>query len=1553
MKPLKAVKVFRWLSDISYKIYVFDVSTTTVYDDNVTVIKENIYQDDNIEYAATKIAYYISKTDEKIKSPFYIWKKHKPLLFEIENAKWKGYNVNPFKSTDRNAEELKEPISYKYFQGIFNTNHVNITFFSDFAEKNKYYYTDYKTSFPNFIRREQVIKELYNKEVVHTKLISETYHRIDLFTRLKQPFILSNLFHILHTTKDIQLIQLVNDNFRLLYKLYKKHSLSERFLSSVFNIDKMHHQNCINIYSVMSSGTYCKITIDAKGLMTLSYVLDLRNLVNWNDLSHNKNLVMKYINNFAKQKIHLKELNIKVNIYYNIDNSSFAVLSKKIGEYIDVFHVLKLYNEKNKNKIVCIYKRSNNYNKEPINLNEYIKSRLEMGINDKELVQELINLGISENDADNLVKNEIAAINALKYNDLEQKVKIENTGTMVTIEQYKQGYLVDISNCPSKAELNNVIYWISRIIENTRKIVAKKDVLLNNNIPPIIYEKNNSTSKNSVSSNSSSKSTDENIGNIDLDLGSDDDFFQGGALGKQKHGYFMNMLKQADKDLFTENYARNKCQAAFQPLVLSKAEKEDLQKRDLLQYFDNVIEYGSKPNIQNFYTCPRVWCPVSKIPLDYNQENPTCPLENEEPMKLFWNKDRTKPRFVKLTKADENGVSVPCCFKKEAKAPKEQKAVKPKPVVSNQSQSSHSKSHSSTKSIQPIQPIKHDDDKNDKEENYIMNKTAPIPLGRSGLIPASLYKLLFPNMSFALCSKTLNKTQKCLVRHGIQHKTVKKQGMTSKDSILYALAYSLGFKNKKDLIRDITSKLDIVRFLSLENGNVCKDFLDIQAVIPEKNKKLCAKFMKTFAKNSLFDINDLKCSASTFKLSRMLNIYKAYLKFLDYLSSDDYPTDKNIFYLYSLTSMLYDTLLIIWEKTDNDVKLACPLYTSFTDILAGLQINPKIIMMLKDGDYYEPLELKLRNEEGNKMMQLNDYPNIKQVIAECSKLSEATHNHAANIKSKTLQYLSLLQQFTKTHIYNKKDDFYIEKVIINNDLTINKFFLRSNILLKTSVISISLLPTLIDTLGITQVVFYDDIVGSAYNIQLLKSDIHLFFAKVKEYHMHAEMGHIVLETDKEIYTKLTIPKDNMGHSLIIHADMQNSYYKYIDESEYNTKKWFQLQNMVANKLLKIYDDAKLQDLLKHSRTDIISTLLNHFKNIPENNKIQIILEELPLHTVDGIKKWLDNILLYTKYEYFSNNIKEDDKEFIFSQYHVTQSVPQRLLAYHKSLPNVLPKAQQTHFLTIQDNEKTADDRLPIIFEGIPEKLKSKWIKHKKMAWYHMTLLRRKYTKNTIQDLFEWLCKILDLHISFDDVKTMTNAQYHQVINNIDTMSELFHNTSFYNEYLTHMNVLNKTNKKFKTLQIFMDTYFLPSSLDERKKIINAIIEADNVYPNDLHIYMISRILNMSFLIIHRAKYGVFNETDKDVKRGEVEDLLHSSTFYHAKTNAANRPLLILSKEHDKTATGYYAIIEKNKNIYMQLKDAPADIRYFTDAHMQLLKDAKDAKRAKHANEEKS
>jgi len=1508
MKPLKPVKVLRWLNDIVYKVYVFDNNTNITYDSQITVIKENIYQDDNIEYALSKIAYYICKTDSEISLPFYTWNKKKPLLFDIETIKWKGYNINPFKSKDRNSADIKEPITYKYKQGILDITYINIVFYSDFKEKNKYYFTDYKTSFPNFTKRELILNDLYNMDVLYTKISYEIYHRIDLYDLIKKPLDLSLLFDKLHTNKDIQLIQLVNDNFKLLYKLYKIHNLTEKFLVNAFNLEKIRQYDCINLYSIMSNGTYCKITVDATGIITLSYVLDLRSSINWNDMTSNKNMIIKYINKFARQKLSLKEKYIKVNVYYNIDNSSFAILSKKIGEYIDIFHVIKLFNDKNKNKITCVYKRSNNYNKDPIIINEYIQSRLNLGINDKELLAELINLGINEQDAENLVKNEIDVINAINQNDVMKKIKIENTGTLVTIEQYKQGYLIEITNCSSKYELNNLLYWLTRIIESTRKVVKKEqrqhivNMLQLNLEKPIV-----STSQSSISNKSN-----DNIGDVNLDLGSDDDFFQGGALGKQKHGYFINMLRHADKDLFSKNYARDKCQAAKQPLVLSKEEKEVLESKGLLKHFDNIIEYGSSPSNKNFYTCPRIWCPDSKIPLDYNDINPKCPLENEEPMKLFWDNDNTIPRFVKLSHPDENGMYVPCCFKKDLD--KKTNIVK----IKNINIGKHD--DISSKSLK----IKEDDD---KDENYIMNKAAPIPIGRYGVVPETIYKLLLPNVNFSLCSKNLNKTEKCLVRKGILHKTQKNE-IGKKDSIIYAISYLLGFKNKNNFIKDVKKRLDIITFMSLEDGNVCKDFLDIHPIIPENNIKLCNQFMQKFKHSEIFNIRELKCKEPSYKLSRLLNIYKSYTKFIDYLSSDDYPLDKGVYYLNSLVSILYGVLLLVWEKTDKDINLMCPYYTTFADILSGLDLNPKSIMILKEGDYYEPLELKLRNSEGDKMLKINDFPNIKQLLDECTKLKQYT-----NIDNKVYNNLIILHQYTKTHVYKKPNNFKFKSIIINNDLTVDKIITRSNILLKTKPISISLLPNLLKNLEIQSIIFYDDIVGNSYNIRVLNDDLDMFFSKIKGFNIKIEMGTVKLQTDEEIYSILEIPKQDLTSNSIVHVATSNPFLNYIEKDVKLSKKWYQMQKMIVKKITSTYNDKQLSELITLPRQNVILKLRNMFKGITDQKYIQIILEEIPIYSIDSLKKWMNNIILYDKYDFYSGEIKENSFEFLFSQYHVNNTVPRKFLIYHKSLSNTFFQDVNTNMYILK-NQEESNDILPEIYNGVPEKLKSKWTKHKKMVWNQMSLLRRKYTKETIYDLFKWLSKILGYSLDyFETITTITNNKYFEIINNNTAMTDLFNDPSIYNEYITSMNILNKTNKKFKTTYIFLDTYFNKSSLIDRKNILTNMINRNKLYPNDIDLLSISELLNISILIIHRAKYG---ETEDGIKRGEIDDLISSSTFFSAKQNIMFSPLIILGKEYDKTHSSYYAITEKNKNIYIRLKDASTSIKMLVENHMSLL-----------------
>ena len=91
--------------------------------------------------------------------------------------------------------------------------------------------------------------------------------------------------------------------------------------------------------------------------------------------------------------------------------------------------------------------------------------------------------------------------------------------------------------------------------------------------------------------------------------------------------------------------------------------------------------------------------------------------------------------------------------------------------------------------------------------------------------------------------------------------------------------------------------------------------------------------------------------------------------------------------------------------------------------------------------------------------------------------------------------------------------------------------------------------------------------------------------------------------------------------------------------------------------------------------------------------------------------------------------------------------------------------------------------------------------------------------------------------------------------------------------------------------------------------------------------------NINIINIHRSKYGI-NDKKEPVVRGDVEDLLLSSTFYKAPTqNYLNRPLIILYKYTNSSNTIYNIIVDSSilpvgeKSIYMRIKDIPQAIKY--------------------------
>jgi hypothetical protein len=81
------------------------------------------------------------------------------------------------------------------------------------------------------------------------------------------------------------------------------------------------------------------------------------------------------------------------------------------------------------------------------------------------------------------------------------------------------------------------------------------------------------------------------------------------------------------------------------------------------------------------------------------------------------------------------------------------------------------------------------------------------------------------------------------------------------------------------------------------------------------------------------------------------------------------------------------------------------------------------------------------------------------------------------------------------------------------------------------------------------------------------------------------------------------------------------------------KKWYQLQLMIYLKLLTIPDDS-FNKLLAFSKNDRIKQLFKDFNllNNPNKNKLRVILEEIPFISKNHIKKFLNDFIIYYKYD---------------------------------------------------------------------------------------------------------------------------------------------------------------------------------------------------------------------------------------------------------------------------------------------------------------------------------
>jgi hypothetical protein len=622
---LPSLTLYEWTDRNTYKSH-------TLNQDGSEVL---IFPDDTLVRVATKIAVLLGKNTLP-----YIWQKQRSILFVVKDTPWKGYNVNPWMATSDVHMNSKPTMEYIYKQLLGDTNSLHVVFPESLPNSlrvNAHYFPNLNVRIPTLravVKEDDILKKLSTyTSTDHRKMMRETgndcvFSRI-LFqgtplAKVDNPHFLQDLFNNTPVDNFIPFMQWMDDQSRILYKVYAKHTIPSTMMKHWTSYDRLPKTDTgITMYSpLFSTGNrhmYARIFIDLSGEVVVTYHIDAKEKISLETIKQHQWKVFDHIARYTGISHTVSQDGISVRTEIIDNDLSLSAYASYISNMLPIFHVLKYQ----AGKIDVVFKRAKNY-EDGIQLGEYIRSKLQMGIPVQEVVATLIELGIPESDITNHLQS---------ANDAAQQVdakKIE-AGTLVHITKLRYGLKIHIENASSIEDTRRCLHWLRACVLRMKSMQPAEQPVLRQRSKtpsPLSSSSSPSPSKRQRSSSASTKSNRlaESIGSEELD------FIDGGAIGKEHQRYFLNKLQEADPALFNDsesNYARM-CQASafHQPVVMSIEEKAKLLAEGYGDAIDNVIEYGSDDQHKHAYFCPRIWCPVSKIPLTYEKyvaNNRKCP----------------------------------------------------------------------------------------------------------------------------------------------------------------------------------------------------------------------------------------------------------------------------------------------------------------------------------------------------------------------------------------------------------------------------------------------------------------------------------------------------------------------------------------------------------------------------------------------------------------------------------------------------------------------------------------------------------------------------------------------------------------------------------------------------------------------------------------------------------------------------------------------------------------------------------------------------------------
>ena len=482
-----------------------------------------------------------------------------------------------------------------------------------------------------------------------------------------------------------------------------------------------------------------------------------------------------------------------------------------------------------------------------------------------------------------------------------------------------------------------------------------------------------SDSKNSETDKSSTEKSDTEKSDTESDTspyaanssGSNDVELNVDGLKLKNPYYFQERIQTREpKLILTEKKGKYQaysriCQSnnRRQPVILTKEEKNKIDKeyKGFLKESD-VISYGSNPDNQYYYICPRYWClktnsVISEADVKAGKCGKIIPADAKavKPGHYVYefytppanNKDYKQYPGFQVDKHPD-GYCLPCCFDKWNTKQHLDRRQKCSGNVGTATDTSDVPQKTAT----PPQM---------KEPDTYIKGPEKMPLGsnRWGYLPVAIQKILHEVNADCKISDTntnVKENYTCLLRHGVENNENQSFIACIADAIYFARETEnkmpLPIPSISKMKQLISEAITLDTFRQFQNGNLVADFK--KDVIPNIDKYTTTQ---TYAKLNVDDKTEMDF---------FHRIVAAYENFLDFLQNDEGVIDYT--YLWDIVCTPNKKLfaeginLIIFEIVNNDitnnVELLCPTNHYSKTFYESRKPN---LILIKQDNYFEPI----------------------------------------------------------------------------------------------------------------------------------------------------------------------------------------------------------------------------------------------------------------------------------------------------------------------------------------------------------------------------------------------------------------------------------------------------------------------------------------------------------------------------------------------------------------------------------------------------------------------